>query len=39
MQCFKNKIELLGKCVNITIQKYEEFKAKTMEHPHMNLEV
>lgn len=39
MHCFKNKIELLGKCVNIAITKYEEFKAKTMEHPPMNVEV
>lgn len=39
MHCLKNKIELLGKCVNIAIQKYEEFKTKNIEHPHINLEV
>lgn len=39
LHCFKNKIELLGKCVNIAISKYEEFKAKTLDHPHMDIEV
>ena len=39
MQVLKNKVELLGKCVNIAIMKYEEFKTKTIEHPHINIDV
>lgn len=39
MLVMKNKVELLSKCVNIALQKYEDFKTKTVEHPHINLEV
>ncbi len=37
--CLKNKIELLTKCINIIIQKFEDYRTKDVKHPHINLDI